>query len=97
MGGSIAQLGEISSICLLGTLTFTRTKTHTRPCTHWNGKYRWLFGAFPGDTTPPRLPRPTSLVGGTYLIMCVIEKDATAVKEHTHASRKSCSVRKIKP
>jgi len=56
-----------------------------------------FLGLSQRDTTPPPPPRPTSLVGGTYLIMCVIEKDATAVKEHTHASRKSCCVRKIKP
>lgn len=63
MGGSIAQLGEISSICLLGTLTFTRTKTHTRPGTHWNGKYRWLFAAFPaGYHAPP--PPPADVLGG---------------------------------
>jgi len=77
MAGDIAQLGEIWSICLpAGTTTSTSLG--------W--KITLALGAIPAGCHAPQNP---AWVGGTYLIMCVIEKDATAVKEHTHASRKS--------
>lgn len=79
----------------------THIYSHKDTYSSWHAlewKIPLAFWGFPsGIPRPPPFPRPTSLVGGTYLIMCVIEKGATAVKEHTHASRKSCCVRKIKP
>lgn len=46
--------------------------------------------AAPRDATPS-LSLPSE--GGTYLIMCVIEKDATAVKAHIYAGLKELAWR----
>jgi len=76
-----------------GYRTIGRDLEYLSACWHiHNHIYEFGMKKTAGFGGNPRgMPRPPNRawVGGTYLIMCVIEKDATAVKEHTHASRKS--------